>query len=533
MFKITQLFRKKESENIPFKVMQVFQKLSDSILDAEHFNVRNWTDTYLELISLVHLDAVFCQYVPTDKNTWINLKDNAEIQIAVTSEILFLVDETFVYSFQKKDPLFKRLLPLNENHLPIAAEAVKLGNGIYFLFILFSTQNELQKLTADGLLSSCRLSGKERRNHQVLIGKEKSFKQISEAHDQLLAQFRSSERALRRRAYEINNILEISNELYALLDLDRLMNAALLVMVGQLGCEKAFALLSHPDKGDFAQQFSKGFGSSEILPKMDWDHPLVTYLFKRKQPVYAEDLFQLPQLADIATVSKQNGVYLLAPLIHADHMHGIIGCGVKIFTGVFDPEDIQMFSILINIISVSISNARMYESVKLKSLTDAMTNLNNYRSFEERLKAEINRANRRNNPLSLIMLDIDNFKNYNDSLGHPAGDQALRQLGRILKEVSRDEDVVNRYGGEEFSIILPDLPKESVHVLAERIRKQVEQEVFFREDVQPGGRLTISLGGATLPIDANDFDQLVRCADEALYYSKEHGRNRFTLYSKK
>ncbi len=533
MFKLSRLFRKKETEKIPFKVMQLLQKLSDSILDAEHFDARHWADTYLELINLVHLDAVLYQYNSKGNNSWVNFQDNTEIQIAVSQEILFLTDETFVYSFQKNDPLFKRLLPLSENHLPQAAEAVKLGEGIYFLFILFSNQNALQKLTADILLSSCRLSGEVRRNYQALIGQKKSFKQISEAHEQLLEQYRSSERALRRRAYEINNILEISNELYALLDLDQLMNAALLVMVGQLGCEKAFALLSPPDKGEFSQEFSKGFSHNDILPEMDWDHPLVAYLFKRKQPVYAEDLFQLPQLEGIAQKLKESGVHLLAPLIHTDHMQGIIGCGPKIYTGVFDPEDIQMFSILINIISVSISNARMYESVKLKSLTDAMTNLNNYRSFEERLKAEINRSNRRNSPLSLIMLDIDNFKNYNDSLGHPAGDQALRQLGRILKEVSRDEDVVNRYGGEEFSIILPDVPKESVHVLAERIRQRVEQEVFFREDVQPSGQLTISLGGATLPDDANDFDQLVRCADEALYYSKENGRNRFTLYAKK
>ena len=533
MFRLNQLFRKTKAGKVPFGIMQLYQKLLDSIADAERFNISQWIEQFLRIVEEARIDGVLYRYRQKGNDTWVNLNEGSEIQITVSRELIFLTDESAFYSFKQTDPLLKRLIPLNKNRLPLSAEAVKLGDGDYILFILFSQHSTLQKTMAGFLRSACRLSAEMVRCRTSLNKQEESFRQMNETHDQLVKKFRNSERALRLRAYEINNILEISNELYALLDLEQLMNAALLVMVGQLGCEKAFSLLSPPEKGGFSQPFSKGFGAEEILPEMEWDHPLVAYLFKRKQPVYAEDLFQLPALAETATQLKAKGIHLLAPLIHADYMQGIIGCGSKIYSGVFDPEDIQMFSILITIISVSISNARMYESVKLKSLTDAMTNLNNYRSFEERLKAEINQANRKNSPLSLIMIDIDNFKNYNDSLGHPAGDQALRQLGRILKDVSREGDVVNRYGGEEFSIILPDVPKDLVYVLAERLRERVEQEPFYREEVQPNGRLTISLGGATLPDDANDFDRLVRCADEALYYSKENGRNRFTLYAKK
>jgi diguanylate cyclase (GGDEF)-like protein len=159
-----------------------------------------------------------------------------------------------------------------------------------------------------------------------------------------------------------------------------------------------------------------------------------------------------------------------------------------------------------------------------------MTNLNNYRYFENRLVEEINRSRRNNTCVSLLMLDIDEFKNYNDELGHQAGDEALRTVGWILKNVVRDGDIVNRYGGEEFAIILPGMEKDLISILAERIRMKIDEHPFYKQKVQPGGSLTISLGGATFPSDADDFEMLVLKADKALYHSKKSGKNRCTIF---
>jgi len=158
-----------------------------------------------------------------------------------------------------------------------------------------------------------------------------------------------------------------------------------------------------------------------------------------------------------------------------------------------------------------------------------MTNLHNYRSFVSRLKEEINRAKRNKANVSLIIVDIDHFKNYNDTLGHQAGDEALREVGKMLRKTVRDEDIVSRYGGEEFCIIFPGIAKEEIFNLGERIRENMEKHRFYKEKVQPLGKITISLGGSTYPDDAEGMHGLIQKADEALYQAKHLGRNRMIV----
>ena len=120
------------------------------------------------------------------------------------------------------------------------------------------------------------------------------------------------------------------------------------------------------------------------------------------------------------------GIFIVAPIIYAERVQGIIATGEKLYSTVFSQTDFELFHVLVNIISISIENSIHYEAVKNLSLTDEMTNLHNYRSFISRLKEEINRAKRNQAKVSLVILDIDHFKNYNDTLGHQAGDEALR-----------------------------------------------------------------------------------------------------------
>ncbi len=163
------------------------------------------------------------------------------------------------------------------------------------------------------------------------------------------------------------------------------------------------------------------------------------------------------------------------------------------------------------------------------AITDGLTELHNHRYFHERLASEVERSNRTHLPLSLLMIDVDHFKHYNDTNGHPAGDAVLRGVAQILRDGRRMNDAVARYGGEEFAVLLPDTPRGAASGLAEALRARVEEREFAQAGSQPLGRLTISVGVACSPDDAASASELLQAADDALYRAKEAGRNRVCL----
>ena len=157
--------------------------------------------------------------------------------------------------------------------------------------------------------------------------------------------------------------------------------------------------------------------------------------------------------------------------------------------------------------------------------TDGLTKLYNHRAFQERLTQEVEHARRYVRSLSLILIDVDDFKHYNDLYGHPQGDRVLHDLARLLREVSRTSDTVARYGGEEFAIILPETDRMKARTTGHRIREHVEHYPFPGEEHLPRGVLTISVGAATYTwMDTKDT--LLQSADAALYRAKRAGRNR-------
>ncbi len=169
------------------------------------------------------------------------------------------------------------------------------------------------------------------------------------------------------------------------------------------------------------------------------------------------------------------------------------------------------------------------EELRQLAITDGLTGLYNYRYFKEQLVQEINRAVRHKLNVSLVMIDIDHFKHYNDTNGHPAGDLVLKQIGELLRDNIRSIDVAARYGGEEFCLVLIETNKEQAKVVAEKIRTLVAHQEFEFENRQPTGKITISTGVATFPDDSEELDALIHLADERLYMAKQAGRN--TIFS--
>ncbi len=173
---------------------------------------------------------------------------------------------------------------------------------------------------------------------------------------------------------------------------------------------------------------------------------------------------------------------------------------------------------------------KLFEQTQASAYRDELTSLCNYRAFREHLVREIQRSERYNSPLSLVMVDLDDFKSYNDRLGHEAGNRALVSVARLLSESLRRIDVPARYGGEEFALILPSTTKTGAQLVADRTREKIADFDFADADGMKGARLTVSMGVATCPADAREAPELVRRADSAMYGAKAGGKNQVHLY---
>jgi len=172
----------------------------------------------------------------------------------------------------------------------------------------------------------------------------------------------------------------------------------------------------------------------------------------------------------------------------------------------------------------------LYEQTLLSSVTDGLTGLYNHRFFHDRLEEETERARRYKTPLSVVLYDIDDFKVYNDTNGHIAGDVLLVEAAKLIRKAVRRSDIPSRYGGDEMGIILPHTDKSGAFIISNRIREQTFAHHFPNQDILPLGQVSVSGGVATFPLDAGDKTALIENADRALYQSKQSGKNRVTQF---
>ena len=224
--------------------------------------------------------------------------------------------------------------------------------------------------------------------------------------------------------------------------------------------------------------------------------------------------------------------FISVPLIAKNRVVGVMLVDNFYSKRSINKNDIWKLNMFANQAGLAIENSQEFEKTLILSNTDRLTELWNYGYFQHQLAEDIKRANRFNRHLSLLMLDIDLFKNFNDTLGHVAGDKLLQEIADILKNSCREVDIVARYGGEEFAIILPETFKEKAYSSAERIRKSTAAHQFHYKEGAPAKRITISIGVASFPQDASTAQDLISYADKALYAAKETGRNRVCMFSR-
>ena len=222
-------------------------------------------------------------------------------------------------------------------------------------------------------------------------------------------------------------------------------------------------------------------------------------------------------------VNQSEGSYMCAPISTGGAVLGWIHLISK-QTNFFNPERCFMINSYISTIAPSISSMRLLKAHRNMAMRDSLTGLYNRRFLEESISAQVPFAERYGQPLSLMMIDIDHFKRFNDLYGHKQGDEIMQKVSNVLMDIARDSDVVSRYGGEEFVIIMPNTTKEGGMKLAEKIRAAVETQTLLNMN-DTKEVTTVSIGLSTFPEDADDIAELMRQVDIALYQSKANGRN--------
>jgi diguanylate cyclase (GGDEF)-like protein len=212
---------------------------------------------------------------------------------------------------------------------------------------------------------------------------------------------------------------------------------------------------------------------------------------------------------------------------------GVLNVTDKRGGAAYDESDLAVIDLVAPQIALALERAAWQHRAnqfQLMSITDPLTGLHNRRYMEARLSEELNRSKRYEFPMSFMMIDIDDFKLYNDRNGHQAGDRALEITAQCLRSTLRKADVASRYGGEEFTILLPQTTLKEAGAIADRLRRQIMTTKFPHGDSQPQGAVTISIGLSSLSSSVDSAEAMIRAADRALYHAKSHGKNRAYAY---
>lgn len=261
------------------------------------------------------------------------------------------------------------------------------------------------------------------------------------------------------------------------------------------------------------------------IPLHDKQENLLTLAVLEGMPLHlTKETIQSYKNSQVVQMLKSDELVLI-PLKAKDKVNGIIVADNFITKKPITKDDLRMLIMLANQAGLAIENSQLYEKTVMRAHMDSLTELWNHGYFQYILQTQLEKARATSKPLTLVMLDIDDFKVYNDSLGHQSGDRILKELAFVLKNQSRKMDYVCRYGGEEFTIILPQTEKQEALMIAERLRMDIEKHAFIHEEILPQKKLTVSIGLAVFPDDGHSPAEIISASDKKLYEAKEKGKN--------
>lgn len=349
------------------------------------------------------------------------------------------------------------------------------------------------------------------------------FGNFSEMVDKLKAEKKLKE----RRMMELNTLFKISNAVNLFVDSEELLKFVLTHSIEVLGAERGSIMLLDDQTDELVVKVASGgrFRIATGTP-VKLGQGICGIVAKDGSGKICNEGFKDPQFRNFGSILPVEDIksLLCSPLKFKDGIIGVINIVNKRMEKEFDESDLSLLNLIASQAAVTIENNKLYEL----SITDGLTRLFVHRYFQARLAEELLRARRYGLTLSLIMLDIDNFKKFNDDYGHQTGDMVLQKVSGCIKDSIRTGiDIPCRYGGEEMSVILPETRSDEAFRTAERIRQMIADICINHETGVL--KITTSVGIASYPADCIDRETLIKTADKALYKSKNRGKNCTTL----
>jgi len=325
-------------------------------------------------------------------------------------------------------------------------------------------------------------------------------------------------------------VAEIHRSVGANLELEKIAPILVEKLIQTSKCDGCAILLLNEEKVTVLAEegFTKNFQQVELTV----DSPAIKFIMETKQSIFSGNLPDDPIAGKCVPAGCKMRSIICVPIMVKGKVKGIIHLDSR-KRNAFDRKDLEFAGLISSEVSLILERAFLYEEVRSLSIRDHLTGCYNRRKMDEDLQREVLRSQRYGNKFSLLLIDVDWFKKYNDFHGHQKGDQLLQRLCYLFLKNTRNIDGVYRYGGEEFLVLLMETDTKSALKTAERIKNTVQREKFEGEEKsQPRGKITISIGVATLPSHGNTMEEIINSADAALYKAKKSGRNRVVVFQK-
>jgi diguanylate cyclase (GGDEF)-like protein len=483
------------------------------------------------------------------------LKDDLSLKAQGARTTLSQITEEGVYDVAVPILLGKRrigLVRVGFSSLPLKARIVEIRDRIFLLTIgllilgivisLFLAASITRPINR--LVQAAKKIGKGDLGVRVKIASRDEVGELGEVFNEMSKRLSGSFRSLEekstllsrakeeldQRVLDLQMLQRLSTKISSNLEKEELLRLIVELFMEVAQVEKGSLMLWHEKKKRLYIAYGRGISEeARKRLRLKSGEGIAGQVFEKKKSIIINDTLKNRSYKPLETKTKlhKTETLLALPLVAKGEGVGVITLSNKVSRQPFIRRDEELLSTLASHAAIAIQNAMLYE----QAIHDGLTGLYAHTFFQNYLKQEIMKARRYETPLSLLMLDIDYFKRFNDTYGHPAGDMVLVNIARLLQQAIRGADIAARYGGEEFALILPETDAKGAYLLAERLRKKVE-DFDFLKGKKKKVKITVSIGVADYRKGLRK-EVLIGQADQTLYRAKREGRNKVCLFKSK